>query len=642
VRAQSAATSSLRHNLAHSPADSSRVLLLLDLAYSYRASKPDSTMYLAQQAWQLAQRVGFVKGQGRAQGIIGANLRERGELPKAFANQLMAYQIGRQTRDLQGQGFSLNALANIRQDLRQYQQALRYYQQAGRLYAHLHLSGWMAAALTNQGSCYEKLNMLDSALVLQTQAAALIAHMPRPRMAAAALALRNMGQVQARLGNYPAALRYYRQTLEETAFTNDFRNRAMAQYRMADLYRTLQQPDSSLLYAQQALHTAQRVSYRLVVLDASNLLTQLYRAQHAVDSAFRYQTMAAVANDSLFGPEKFRQLQLLAFTEQQRQLLQREAQELQTANYQKLALLSGLGVSLAIALLLWRANRQQQRANRLLNERNAQIEAQRNALNLALVELQAAQAQLVAAEKWAFVGELSAGIAHELQNPLAFMRNFADVSVNLLNHEGPTLGKLEQEIMAGLRQNLHEISQHGQRASSIIADMLTHARTGSSEHTLTDLNALVAENLRLADQSAPSREADAPVVLETDLSADLPPVLAAPPELGRALLNLFVNALYAARRRQQAAPRDYRPRVQVRTRRVGKEIEIRVRDNGTGMPEAVAAQVFQPFFTTKPSGEGTGLGLSLAHDIITKGHHGTLRVESQEGEFTEFTVRLPA
>jgi signal transduction histidine kinase len=641
-RAQTVATDSLRRALARTAPDSGRVLLLVKLAHSYRASQPDSTMRLAQKAWQLARQLGFEKGQGRAQGLVGAALRERGELPGAFANQLAAYQLSRRTGDLEGQATSLNALGNIRLDLRQYRLALRYYQQAGALYARLHLLPWLAATLTNQGSCYEQLNLLDSALVLQSRAAALLARNLRPRLASAALALRNMGYLQARLGHYSAAFAYYRQALGETALTNDQRNRAMTQYRLAELFRKLHQPDSSLHYAHLALRTARQVSYRLTVLEASSLLAQLYRARPNADSAFHYQSLAVAANDSLFGPEKFLQLQRLAFADQlQRQEL-REARELQAARYQRLGLLLALGFIVLVALVLGWANRQQRRANRLLNERNAQIEAQRNSLDQALTELRAAQDQLVAAEKWAFVGELSAGIAHELQNPLAFMRNFAEVSVRLLGPNGKSqpMG-LEQEIMAGLRQNLQEISQHGQRASSIIADMLAHARTGTSQHVPTDLNALVAENLRLADKSAPGPDAVVSVQVDTDFAPGLEPVSAAPQELGRALLNLFTNAMYAARQRHPPGD-DTRPQVRVSTRRVDQEIEIRVRDNGAGMTAAVAAQVFQPFFTTKPQGEGTGLGLSLAHDIITKGHHGTLTLETQAEEFTEFTVRLPA
>ena len=643
ARAQNATTDSLRRVLTATPPDTNRVLALLKLAYTYRASRPDSAMRLANQAWQLARRLDFDKGQGRAQGMVGAVLRERGELPKAFSNQLIALQLSRSTHDVEGEAVSLNALGNISFDLREYRPAIRYYELSNALFRHLDQQPWVAGSLTNMGSCYERLNVLDSALLRQQQAEALIARFPRPRLAAA-LTLRNMGRLQADLKHYPEAFAYYRRSLRETIASNDLRNRAMAQFRIADLHNTLHQPDSSLRYARQALQTAQQVAYRLTVLDAGNLLARLYQARHNVDSAFRYQGLAIAAHDSLFGPEKYRQLQLLTFNEQQRQLRHREEHKLQTASYQRLGLLTALGFILLIVLLLWRANYQQRRANRVLNERNAQIEAQRNTLNKTLTELRAAQVQLVAAEKWALVGELSAGIAHELQNPLAFMQNFAAVSVALLEQKkasGTTSAGLEQKIMAGLRQNLREISEHGQRASSIITDMLAHARTGSTEREPTDLNALLAENLRLANLGSAMPGAPA-VQLDTDFADDLAPVAAVPQELGRAFLNLFTNALYAVRRRQQGDAGDYQPVLSVRTQRAGEAVEIRVRDNGTGMSPEVAAQVFQPFFTTKPTGEGTGLGLSLSHDIIAKGHLGSLTVETQEGEFTEFTVRLPA
>ncbi|GAB3860166.1 hypothetical protein GCM10028822_37880 [Hymenobacter terrigena] len=643
VHAQTPATDSLRRVLARTPADSARVLLLLELARTYRASQPDSTMYLAQEAWQLARQLNFDRGRGRAQGMIGMVLRERGDLPKAYANQLIALQISRQSHDAEGEAYNLNCLGNISLDLRQYPQAIGYYRASEALYRRLHRLPWVAGALTNLGNCYEKLNQLDSALALQQRAEMLLARNLRPRLSVVALALRNMGMVQARLGHYPEAFAYYRRALRETQTTNDLRNRAMAHYQMALLFEQLHQADSSLLHARAALRNAQAVSYRLTVMGAGALLARLYQARQRPDSAFHYQSLAGVARDSLFGPEKFQQLELLAFSEQQQQLRQRAAQEQQTASYQRAALLALLGVLLTVALVLGWANRRQRRANRLLNERNAQIEAQRNALDEALTEVRAIQAQLVAAEKWAFVGELSAGIANELQNPLAFMRKFADVSAGLLDGEAAAHpAGLEQQILDGLKQNLREISEHGQRASAIIADMLAHARPGPRQPVPTDLNALVAENLRLAYQGAPGQDLTPAVELETHFDPAVGSVAAVPQELGRALLNLFANAFYAVRQHQQASGPGFQPQVSVQTRRMGDWVEVEVCDNGFGIPANVAERVFQPFFTTKPAGDGTGLGLSLAYDIITKGHQGTLTVETQEGKFTRFTVRLPA
>ena len=272
-----------------------------------------------------------------------------------------------------------------------------------------------------------------------------------------------------------------------------------------------------------------------------------------------------------------------------------------------------------------------------------------------LAQLRQTQSQLVQAEKMAFLGELTAGIAHELQNPLNFMKNFAEVSTDLVNDINGERGGvaresgLEGEILLGLKQNLQQISQHGQRASSIIKDMLEHSRSGTGQRLPTDLNALAQQSLQLAYEGLCTKDKQFSARLTTDFDPALGMVAVVTQDMGRVLLNLCTNALYAVRERQQAALLasrspgvEYEPTVVVSTQRLsGQAIEIRVRDNGTGMSEEVRNQVFQPFFTTKPAGEGTGLGLSLSYDIVTKGHGGRLTVESRAGEYTEFLIQLP-
>ena len=281
-----------------------------------------------------------------------------------------------------------------------------------------------------------------------------------------------------------------------------------------------------------------------------------------------------------------------------------------------------------------------------------------------LVQLRQTQSQLVQVEKMAFLGELTAGIAHELQNPLNFMKNFAEVSTNLVDdihgNNARRDGGLEGEILVGLKQNLQQISQHGQRASSIIKDMLEHSRSGTGERQPSDLNALADESLKLAYQGLRTNDKVFHATLSKEFDPSLVPVTVVTQDVGRVLINLFTNALYAVRQRQQQVAAGsamagtgateaalseaaYEPTVTVSTRRhSSRTVEIRVRDNGIGMPAAVLEKVFQPFFTTKPAGEGTGLGLSLSYDIVTKGHGGTLTVESREGEGTEFLITLPA
>ena len=284
---------------------------------------------------------------------------------------------------------------------------------------------------------------------------------------------------------------------------------------------------------------------------------------------------------------------------------------------------------------------------RLVAERTAALTQQAEELREALTELKTTQAQLIQAEKMASLGELTAGIAHEIQNPLNFVNNFAEVSAELLEELAeeqarPTPdAEFETELLDSLSQNLQKITQHGQRAASIVRGMLEHSRASTGERQPTDLNALADEYLRLAYHGLRAKDKSFNAALQTDFAPALPIVEAASQDIGRVLLNLFTNAFYAVRQRQQAGEPGYAPIVRVCTERQGDEVVVRVKDNGTGIPEAVRQKIFEPFFTTKPTGEGTGLGLSLAHDIITKGHGGTLTVASQEGQGTEFAIFLP-
>jgi signal transduction histidine kinase len=273
-------------------------------------------------------------------------------------------------------------------------------------------------------------------------------------------------------------------------------------------------------------------------------------------------------------------------------------------------------------------------------------------LEQSLKNLHVTQAQLIQAEKMASLGELTAGIAHEIQNPLNFVNNFSEVS-------GELVEELEAELDAGevgeakllmedLKQNLQKIHHHGRRADAIVKNMLQHSRASAGEKQLTNLNELAGEYLHLAYHGLRAKDKSFTCTLDTSYDLKLPKVEVVPQDLGRVLLNLLNNAFYAVQQKQQLVldgangeEEAYKPTVAISTRQVEGKAEIRVRDNGTGMPVGVQSKIFQPFFTTKPTGQGTGLGLSLSYDIITKGHGGNLMVESVEGEYTDFILQLP-
>ncbi|WP_460968745.1 sensor histidine kinase [Spirosoma migulaei] len=285
------------------------------------------------------------------------------------------------------------------------------------------------------------------------------------------------------------------------------------------------------------------------------------------------------------------------------------------------------------------------RQNELLEE---QVHERTAELHQSLEELKATQAQLVQREKLASLGELTAGIAHEIQNPLNFVNNFAEVSVELVEELNEERGKpdserdkdLETDLLSDLGQNVQKISDHGKRAASIVRGMLQHSRASSGQKQPTNLNALVDEYLRLAYQGLRAKDKSFNAHLTTHFSPNLPTINLVPEDIGRVLVNLFNNAFYAVQQKSQLAA-EFVPTVSVTTTQTNDQLVIQVRDNGTGIPDDVRNKVFQPFFTTKPTGEGTGLGLSLSYDIIAKGHGGQLSVATEAGVFTEFTITLP-
>jgi two-component system, NtrC family, sensor kinase len=283
----------------------------------------------------------------------------------------------------------------------------------------------------------------------------------------------------------------------------------------------------------------------------------------------------------------------------------------------------------------------------------ARLRAARDTAEAALRELKAAQANLIHAEKMASLGQLTAGIAHEIKNPLNFVNNFAGLSVELLDElkeaAAPAVASLGNdmraeigEIVGMLTGNLEKIAEHGRRADGIVKSMLAHSRGGSGEWQAVDINSLVDESLNLAYHGARAQDQNFNITLERDLDRSVAPIELVPQDVTRVFLNLFGNGFYAANRRySEAKDAKFKPSLRVTTRDLGSEVEIRVRDNGAGIPPEIRDKLFQPFFTTKPTGEGTGLGLSISYDIVTQQHGGRITVDSELGAFTEFTVRLP-
>ncbi|GAA4353368.1 hypothetical protein GCM10023185_13920 [Hymenobacter saemangeumensis] len=634
ARAQSPKLDRLRAQVRQPQPDSSRVMLLCQISDEYWTLRVDSAEAYARRALALARRLHYRHGE--ALNRLGAALRES-NLARALELFQQSLRIAEAINDKPLEAQNLRSIGILYIYLRDKHQGLSYYHRALRIGEELGDEHRTVIELSNIGLAYDLFNELDSAQYFQQQAYNLAR-----RLGTRTNYIRyGLGNVARKRGELAKARALYRQSYEESMEVGHLRSVNFASVGMATLYQQMGRPDSSIYYARQGCAAAQRNGFLRGVLNASTLLTQSFKARGQADSALKYQTLMVAMKDTLFGQEKVMRLQTVNYRERQREQQAAAEQQALKARYRTYGLLAGLVGVLALVLLLGWHSRQQHRVNAALAQSNA-------ALEKSLGELKATQEQLVQREKMAFLGELTAGIAHELQNPLNFVKNFAEVSTDLVNEiNGVQTGAarnagLEHEILAGLKQNLQEISQHGQRASSIIKGMLEHSRTGTGQREATNLNQLVEENLRLAYHGVRTKEKSFTAQLSTQLDTTLGPVPVVSQDLGRVLLNLCTNALYAVQQRQtQAAGTGFQPEVCIATRQGPGTVEIRVRDNGTGIPESVKARIFEPFFTTKPVGEGTGLGLSLSRDIVTTGHGGTLTVESREGEGTEFIIRLP-
>jgi signal transduction histidine kinase len=330
---------------------------------------------------------------------------------------------------------------------------------------------------------------------------------------------------------------------------------------------------------------------------------------------------------------------------------QAEVNMLNTQKRNQKNLVISLGIILFLAtiilFILLKNNQNKQKAYKVLNLQKQETELQKAKAEDALSELQLTQKYLIQSAKMASLGELTAGIAHEIKNPLNFVNNFSEVSLEMLDElrEG-LLNKLSSTdkadaalIVNDIHDNLNKILHHGKRADSIVQGMLQHSRPSNSKKELTDMNALAEQYLRLSYNGLSAKD-KLNINYSSAVDENLVKIQVVPQDIGNVLLNLFNNAFYSVSKKKEQANDTYEPLVSVTTKQVGNKMELSVKDNGMGINQNVIDKIFQPFFTTKPTGQGTGLGLSLCYDII-QAHGGQLSVETQEGEFAEFIIQLP-
>jgi two-component system, NtrC family, sensor kinase len=444
------------------------------------------------------------------------------------------------------------------------------------------------------------------------------------------------GDLQFRRGNRELGLNYLRQSINIFQNNNDHYSQGDACRFISECFREMNMVDSSIFYAKKGLVEAQSIDYKSPILYNSRTLAELYESKD-IGQALHYRKVFDSANDNYYGPAKVKDLQSALSNEQERQRKMVAAAIAYQNRLKQFGLLGGFCLILLVAFILYRNNQQKKKANLLLHYQMEKVES-------TLSELKSTQSQLIQSAKMASLGELTAGIAHEIQNPLNFVNNFSEVNKELIEElKMEAVNGNKDEVIAiaeNIQTNEEKISYHGKRADTIVKGMLQHSRSGTGQRELVNINAIVEECLGLSYRSFRAKVKSFEADLQTEFDETFGPVSVVQQNIVQVLINILNNAFYAVNEKSMGKPPGYRPVVCVSTRRVEDKVQVSVKDNGNGISEKVRDKIFQPFFTTKPAGQGTGLGLSLSYDMV-KSHGGEIILNTMENAGSEFIIEFP-
>lgn len=619
-----------------------QAMIILGIAYSNkRAYEP--SIEILENTLTLAKKIRSKSVEYRILNNLGSVFIEVGNYTQAFDKFFTGLKLAEAANDKEMVSAILNNIANIYFFQGNYTDAGNYYRKTLDISFELKDTSVIAIAFNNLGELYLALKDYDKSVFYLEKAiemGSLVNNIALKLASEITLAKTYTG-----LDSINKANLLYERVITDARKYGDALYEAEALMGLAANYYKAGNKDEALQLANNGIGIAERIGQKSLIRDGHELLANIQEARGMGMEAMHHQRQFKLYADSLnnFEVERAAALQQASY-EYSKKELEFERKTLQ----QKWLIFSGFAgfLSLAIiALLINRNRRRLNRANHALFETNQQIEKQKTELEDTLAKLTNTQAQLIQAEKMASLGELTSGIAHEIQNPLNFVNNFSEVSVELVDEMLAEFSSGNTEdayiIAADLKENLNKITHHGKRADGIVKSMLAHSRTSSAKRELTNINQLCTEYANLAFNGFRSKDKGFSAKLELDLDPELLGAKVLPQEIGRVLLNLCNNAFYAVGKRGELKEAGFSPLVKLKTKNFGNEINIIIEDNGTGIKSENLAKVFQPFYTTKPTGVGTGLGLSISYDIITKGHGGQMEVESSLGEFTKFSIMLP-
>jgi signal transduction histidine kinase len=652
ANAQKSKPDSLRMVLENATNDKERHNASTGLYFHYFEGNRDSALFYAEKRLELARKNNQKLAEAGALISIGYQYNSTGKYSKSFQSLLQALKITEDPKNEEvlwwrvtqypfsgNQRLWLTSVAHtilggLMTNTGNNEQAIVSHKKALSIAEQINSPDRQVIGNTNLGIIYFNENKLDSAMYFAKAAHLILENYDGQQYRGNTLLA--LGNIYLAKGDKVQARKYYHEGLLSATDENSQSIAANINHALVDFYLRENKKNSALIYAVQNLKAIE--SSGGIANQSSNMGTayeDLYRAyklSNQKDSAYKYLELASVILDSLneIRIKNLADFQKLSLSEAMR-LEQLENERIQTqAKIRTYGMLAGLAILSIIGFILYRNNRQKQKANKVLES--------------ALTNLKSTQAQLIQAEKMASLGELTAGIAHEIQNPLNFVNNFSEVSTELIKEMVDEVDKGNAEevkaIAGDLVQNLEKINHHGKRAADIVKGMLQHSRSSSGQKEPTDINALADEYLRLAYHGLRAKDKTFNATIKTDFDSSIGNINIVPQDIGRVILNLITNAFYVVHEKSKQGIAGYEPTISVSTKKEANKVLVSVKDNGNGIPQKILDKIFQPFFTTKPTGQGTGLGLSLSYDIVMA-HGGELKVETKEGEGSVFMILLP-
>ena len=585
---------------------------------------------LAAKIYKISQKNNDRNAEATAWTDYGQGYRLMGNYTKALECHYKAIAIATKFGNNAQIAHSYNQLGNIYKDREENDKAIEIYRIALFYSEAARAKIVKYAPPLNLGTVYLNEGKLDSSIYYSNRALEVLYLTNENQNRFIPTMLGNLGGAYSRMNKKKEAEKYFQRALSIVT-KSDYTYTRIKQgvfFTVSEHFRRNQQMDSCLYYAKMSIAAVENTHYSYLMTKPAKMLSEIYDGKNA-DSTVKYLKIYLKTNEVINSTRVTQQLQVMAFEEEQRKLELEQARKEAQARLKIYFLIAGLLLVSLFGLLMFRNNKQKQKINAKLEN--------------TLTNLQATQKQLVQSEKMASLGELTAGIAHEIQNPLNFVNNFADLNMELIDELQQELktGNTEEAIAISndIKDNEQKINHHGKRADAIVKGMLQHSNSGSGKKEPTDINALADEYLRLSYHGLRAKDNSFNATTKTDLDESIGNINIIPQDIGRVLLNLINNAFYVVNEKSKQHIEGYEPTVSLSTRMLRDKVEIKVADNGNGISQKILDKIFQPFFTTKPTGQGTGLGLSLSYDIV-KAHGGELKVETKEGEGTTFTIEL--